>query len=53
MEQIRVTAIACNGTTIQSGWFANKEKGEKYASAMATRGYVVVREYRTIKEVSK
>lgn len=45
-KQVKVTALAEKGGTIQSGWFDDVNKGEEYAAAMAARGMVVVRQYR-------
>lgn len=44
-KQIKVTAL-CGKKTIESGWFQDVNKGEKYANAMTARGYVVVKQYR-------
>ena len=45
-KQVKVTALTDKGTSIVSGWFADVNKGEEYAAAMAARGYVVVKQYR-------
>lgn len=45
-KQIKVTALTEKGTSIVSGWFADVNKGEEYADAMAARGMVVVKQYR-------
>lgn len=42
---MKVTAVMDNGHTIQSGWMS-PERGEEYAAAMATRGCVVVKQYK-------
>lgn len=44
-KQIKVTAL-CGKMTITSGWFKNLAMGEEYATAMTSRGYVVVKQYR-------
>lgn len=44
-KQIKVTAL-CGKMTITSGWFQDVNKGEEYADAMTSRGYVVVKQYR-------
>lgn len=46
MKQIKVTAISETGATITSGWFQDVNKGEEYATAMTTRGFIVVKQYR-------
>ena len=45
-KQVKVTALTDKGTTIVSGWFADLNKGEEYATAMTARGFVVVKQYR-------
>lgn len=45
-KQVKVTALAESGATIESGWFKELNKGEEYAAAMTARGYVVVKQYR-------
>ena len=45
-KQVKVTAVTISGTTIESGWFADVNKGEEYADAMTARGMVVVKQYR-------
>lgn len=45
-KQIKITALTEEGTSIVSGWFTDVNKGEEYATAMAARGYVVVKQYR-------
>lgn len=45
-KQIKVTAISVNGSTIESGWYKELNKGEEYAREMTARGYVVVKQYR-------
>ena len=45
-KKVKVTALAESGATIESGWFKELNKGEKYAAAMTARGYVVVKQYR-------
>ena len=45
-KQVKVTALAESGATIDSGWFKDVNKGEEYADAMTARGYVVVKQYR-------
>lgn len=45
-KQVKVTALTEKGTSIVSGWFADVNKGEEYAAAMAARGMVVVKQYR-------
>ena len=46
MKQVRITIIAQQGGTIQSGWFSDTAKGEEYAKAMLDKGHLVVREYK-------
>lgn len=45
-KQVKVTALTDKGTSIVSGWFADENKGDEYAAAMAARGMVVVKQYR-------
>lgn len=44
-KQIKITAIAKNGKCLNIG-FTNKQMAEEYATAMTTRGFVVVKQYR-------
>lgn len=45
-KQVKVTALTEKGGAIVSGWFADMNKGEKYADAMMQRGYVCVKQYK-------
>lgn len=45
MKNVKVTAVSMHGTTIISGWMS-KEMATEYATAMAARGYAVVKQYR-------
>lgn len=47
-KQVKVTALTDKGTSIVSGWFADVNKGEEYAAAMAARGMVVVKQYKEV-----
>lgn len=44
-RQIKVTAL-CGKKTITSGWFKNVAMGEEYATAMTSRGFIVVKQYK-------
>ena len=45
-KQVKVTALAESGATIESGWFKELNKGEEYAREMTARGCVVFKQYR-------
>ena len=47
-KQVKITAISKMGATITSGWFQDVNKGEEYATAMTTRGFIVVKQYRML-----
>lgn len=44
-KQVKITAV-CGKKTITSGWFKNLEMGEEYATAMTTRGFIVLKQYK-------
>lgn len=44
-KQIKITAIARNGKCLNIG-FKNEQMADEYVTAMTTRGFVVVKQYK-------
>lgn len=45
MKRIKITAIAKNGKCLNIG-FTNEQMADEYATAMTTRGFIVVKQYK-------